>query len=382
MGLNIKRLGPNIWYLDVRVKKNGHQERIRERFAGSKQAAEERYMQLRRELQSGPELGLVTAGSTFADVLAYYREKRFTFSPQDKSRYDGLLKDLGPVPIPEFANKFDSYLSIKRKYPCKKTGKPPKPATLNRIIEMVRAAFNLAVEAEWLEKNPITKRRFPKAKEVARDRVLTSEEEERLMMIIAREAPHIAPLVRFALAVPCRKSELVNMRKADLDLINNAIRVRNGTTKNDDGTWKPIPPDQVGYFRSLPAECPYVFYRVEKGMCFPLGDFRKSWVKCLALAGISDFRLHDTRHASATRLVDNGTPEQVVNEIAGWKTNMLRTYYHRAGKKSLELVRFHSGSSLQDPEKGTLGVRFGKENAEKGLNSVEIGQVRANRSGS
>jgi integrase len=384
MGLNIKRIGPNLWFLDVRVKKNGHQERRRESFAGTKFEAEERYLKLRQELQLGPQLPLLSAGTTFADAMAYYREKRFTFSAQDKSRYDSLIRELGPIPIPEFANKFDRYLAIKRKYPCKKTGKPPKPATINRLVEMVRAAFNLAVEAEWLEKNPITKRRFPKAKEVARDRVLTLEEEGRLLLIVHREAPHIYPLIRFALAVPCRKSELVNMRIEDLDLINNAIRVRNGTTKNDDGTWKPIPPDQVPYFRSIPPGCPFVFYRVEAGRFFRLGDFRKSWTRCLLLAGITDFRLHDTRHASATRLVDNGTPEQVVNEIAGWKTNMLRTYYHRAGKKSLTLVRFTPGSNFQDPEheKGTLGVRFGLDPTEKGLNSVEKGVLQDRRSGS
>lgn len=95
-----------------------------------------------------------------------------------------------------------------------------------------------------------------------------------------------------------------------------------------------------------------------------------------------DFRLHDTRHASATRLVDNGTPEQVVNEIAGWKTNMLRTYYRRAGKKSLSLVRFHPGNNLQDPEKGTLGVHFRLEKGSKELILVEKGGLQDSRSGS
>ncbi len=382
MGLNIKRAGTNQWFLDVRVKKQGHQERKRESFSGTKQAAEERYLQIRKELRDGPQVAAVQVGTTFAHAMAYYREKRFTFSPQDKSRYDLLVRELGPVSIPDFANRFDTFLAIYRKYPIKKTGKAPKSATVNRLVEMARAAFNLAMEAEWIEKNPVTKRRFPKAKEVARDRVLTPEEESRLLLIVDQEAPHIAPLIRFALAVPCRKSEMVNMRREELDLFNNAIRVRNGTTKNDDGTWKPIPPDQVQYFRTLPVDCPYLFYRVEAGLYYPLGDFRKAWKRCLSLAGISDFRLHDTRHASATRLVDNGTPEQVVNEIAGWKTNMLRTYYHRAGKKSLSLVRFHPGNNHQDPEKGTLGVHFGLEKASKGLNSVEKGGLQDSRSGS
>ena len=139
------------------------------------------------------------------------------------------------------------------------------------------------------------------------------------------------------------------MRTEDLDLFRNAIRVRNGTTKNDQGCWKPVPPDMVAYFRSIPTQCPFLFYRFEKGSYRPLGDFKKAWKRCLRLAGIQGFRFHDSRHISATNLLDNGTPEQVVIAVAGWKTNMLRTYYHRSGKKSLELVRFTAtGGHLVD----------------------------------
>ncbi len=89
-------------------------------------------------------------------------------------------------------------------------------------------------------------------KEVTRDKVLSVIEIDRLLSVMEQNAPHILPLTHFALRVPCRRSELVNMRREDLDLFNNAIRVRNGTTKNDEGCWKPIPPDMVAHFRSLP----------------------------------------------------------------------------------------------------------------------------------
>jgi integrase len=148
-------------------------------------------------------------------------------------------------------------------------------------------------------------------------------------------------MVKYALQVPCRRSELLNMKREDLDLQNLAIRVRNGTTKNDAGVWKPIPPDMQAYFQSLPEGCPYLFYRSVRRGYKPIGDFKKAWSRCLGLAGIEDFRFHDTRHISATNLLDNGTPEHVVLQVAGWKTNMLKTYYHRDGKKALGLVRFN-----------------------------------------
>jgi len=209
----------------------------------------------------------------------------------------------------------------------------------------------MAVEAGFVAENPISKRRFPKFKEIPRDKVLTGEEEGRLLEIMAREAPHILPMVRFALQVPCRRSELVNMNRDDVNWFSNppSIRVRNGTTKSDQGMNKPIPPDLIGYFRSIPAGCPFLFYRMEKGVYKPLGDFKKAWTRCLHLAGIVGFRFHDTRHISASTMVDLGTPERVVMQIAGWLTPMLSDYYHRAGTNSLHLARFSS-------QRGTLGV--------------------------
>jgi hypothetical protein len=61
MALNILKLGPNEWFLDVRYKKNGKQFRQRETFAGTKQAAEERYLELKKGLRN-------EAGSFRADA--------------------------------------------------------------------------------------------------------------------------------------------------------------------------------------------------------------------------------------------------------------------------------------------------------------------------
>jgi integrase len=93
-------------------------------------------------------------------------------------------------------------------------------------------------------------------------------------------------------------------------------------------------------FQAIPSGCKYVFYRQDKNGYHGLGDFKNAWRRCLKIAGVNNFRFHDTRHCSASALIDNGTPEQVVMSIAGWKTNMLRVYYNREPKKTLDLVRF------------------------------------------
>lgn len=346
MGLNITRISQREWFLDVRVRRAGKECRKRETFYGTQAQAEERYFQVKRELKEGkPTLAVPPVSPlTFKDVLRLYRTDRGGIQPKDQCRYNRLESDLGPTSIAHLPRRMDEFLRLLRHEVSPRTKRPLSSGSINKFLIIAKAALNHAVTKEVIERNPITNGRFPLLRQVARDKVLTQEEIHRLLSNIQRWAPHIEWVSRFALQVPCRRSELVNMRREDLDLTHNAIRVRNGTTKNDQGIWKPIPPDMVDYFRSIPPECPWLFYRVKKGRFLPLGDFKRSWGRCLRLAGISGFRFHDTRHISATNLLDNGTPEQVVLQVAGWKTNMIRSYYHRSGKRSLALVSFSPGS--------------------------------------
>lgn len=360
MGLNITRIGQREWFLDVRVRRAGKEYRKRETFYGTKVEAEEKFFLLKRDLKGGREAGPTPLNQveTFGEALALYQEEKEGLKQKERGRFERLYRDLGHVPIPELPNRLDQYLKHVKATPSKKTRKAIASGTINRLVNLTKAALNMAVRKERLERNPITVGRFPRLKEVPRDKVLTEEEVDRLHAVIRKEASHLEAIVRFALQVPCRRSELVRMQISELDLVNHAIRVRNGTTKNDQGCWKPIPPDMTAYFRSIPPECPWVFYRVRKGRFLPLGDFKKAWGRCKRLAGIEDFRFHDTRHVSATALLDNGTPEQVVMTVAGWKTNMLRTYYHRAGKQALALVKFPSGSGHSVDASGMLKAKI------------------------
>ena len=259
---------------------------------------------------------------------------------------DTLKCDLGNVRIPEFPSRFEMYVRHLKTTESNR-GALRSAAAINRPIEIVKACFKLCVALELLSKNPITKQKFPLLDETPRDVVISESERSKLQEVVDKQAPHLSAIIKFAMQVPCRKSELVNMRREDLDLDKSAIRVKNGTTKNEEGVWKPIPPNMLDYFQSIPPESEFLFYRVVKGTgnaCpptyLPLGDFKNAWRSCREKAGLLRLHFHDTRHISATRLVNNGTPEQVVNTVAGWKTNMLRDYYHREPIAALDLVQF------------------------------------------
>jgi integrase len=329
------------WRLNVRIRVHGKIQAKKEIFTGTLERARGRAAELKKEIwKSCGSLKDTTTLSTFKDVAGVYMSGR-QFSPSHVAKINTIISDLGSIPLNVFPDRFKQYLLLRRREPSKTTGRQRSNADNNRRVEIVRAAFSVAVSQELLEKNPITKAKFPRLKEIPRDVSISELDRQRLLNVIDGEASHLSAVVRFALQVPCRRSELINMRREDLDMFNNCIRVRNGTTKNDAGTWKPIPPGMKDYFRNIPAGCPWLFYRQDAdGTFHPLGDFKRAWKRCRRLAGLPDLRVHDTRHFSATELVNNGTPEQVVMQVAGWKTNMLKNYYNRNPQKALELVQF------------------------------------------
>ena len=191
-----------------------------------------------------------------------------------------------------------------------------------------------------IESNPL--KHIEILKVTPRDIYLSELDRQRLLNVIELEAPHLSAIVRFALAVPCRKAELVNLHREDLDLIHNCIRVRHENAKGDNGSWKPIPPGLTEYFQNLPPGTDYLFYRQDRqGKFHPLGNFQRSWRRCLRLADIPDFHFHDTRHIAASDLLNNGNPEQLVCQIAGWKSgNMIKQYYHKDGLRAVQNVIF------------------------------------------
>lgn len=102
MGVNIDKLGPNKWLLDVRVKKSGKEIRKRETFPGSFIQAQERYFELRKCLKEEGGLKAPEPVSTFGDLLRLYKDRRSKLSAGQASKFNFLMNELGTVPISLF----------------------------------------------------------------------------------------------------------------------------------------------------------------------------------------------------------------------------------------------------------------------------------------
>ena len=348
-------MGPGKWHLHPAIMRNGQRYRRKETFNGSLRQAERRYLDLVAALEAEAVAPKNSSSLTFfKDALEFYTARR-TIHYNSITYIDVLKRDLGKIRIDELRKPLESYL-----FQLKTAGRAN--GTINKYIAHAKAALNFCLSQDMIQENPLKPVKVLRT--VPRDADLTPEERKKLLMILKKDYPHLWPIVNYCLQVPCRKSEMVNAKREDYNEFSQIIRIRNGTTKNDSGVWKPVPPDMVEYFKSIPADCPYLFFKklpigrqdviANRGRYryVPLGDFKRCWGDALTAAGISEFRFHDLRHVAATELVLKGNSERQIMDIAGWKTNMLSTYFHRGGMDSARTVKFG-----QDGVQ--LGVHFG-----------------------
>jgi integrase len=352
------KLSPNQWKIRVSVRVPGKDYPVckQEIFTGNKIEAELRRAEMIKEIRENGSRSLkIHHGvKNFSDVISLFCEKRGPFSASHQCKIDYLNRELGHVPIETFGDVFEQYLKVLKVTPTRR-GKR-SGASLNRYIEIARAAFGLVFNLGYVPENPVTKVRFPKLEEQRRDRYLTEEEELRVLNAIREYRPYLLSFVEYCLEVPCRKSELVKAKREQYNPFTGTIYIPD--SKADIPIHKPVPENLKSYFNSIPSDCPYLFFRQSKnGKYHPLGDFKKAWAYCLKKAGISDYRVQDTRHKAVTSLIELGNNENQVADVCGWtSTAMLKNYRHIDSLKSAQAIEFQKSSECSPEVKLPLAV--------------------------
>ena len=191
-----------------------------------------------------------------------------------------------------------------------------KIASVNRELEVLRAMLNYALQNEWLIKNPfaLTKGIISKAAEVQRDRVLSNDEEQRLLDVSVDRRAHLRPLLICALDTAMRRGEIFKMRWRDIDLLKNEICIPQTNTKTEVAR-------TAGVTTRLREELETLWEVSSKDLSktvFGLTDtIKTSFKSACEEAGITDFRFHDCRHTATTRMIASGSPHTEVMKITG-----------------------------------------------------------------
>lgn len=192
---------------------------------------------------------------------------------------------------------------------------PLSVASINRELSLMRAIFNFAKRNGWISRNPFEAGDplINIADEVKRERVLTFEEEERLLLACYGPREHLRPMLICALDTGLRKSEMLSLRWADIDLEAGLIHARSSTTKTRKARTVGITPRLREAFEQMrKLACGDL-----EALIFNQRDMKRAFATACNLAGIEDMRWHDLRHTATTRMVEGGLAPMIVMKLTG-----------------------------------------------------------------
>jgi integrase len=223
-----------------------------------------------------------------------------------------------------------------------------RAATVNRDLAVLRHQLKIASKRRLVSMDlPASIEMLEERKERRQPHILNFDEEERLLAV----APdHIRMLVILILETGLRsRSEALGLKWEDVDLANDAIRIRisktlagrrsvpiNSRCKAELLRWK----NRFGLHVS-----DFVFRR-DSDPQRHYADLRISWRKTLELAGLKQFWIYDLRHTFASRMLAAGVSQVFVAQIMGHSNpSILHIYakavddFRRAAVSQLEAFR-------------------------------------------
>jgi integrase len=196
-------------------------------------------------------------------------------------------------------------------------------SSVNRELELLRAMMRFAVRLGWLVRSPFEMGDplISKADETKRERVLSHDEERRLLdACLKRDKQgrqrwlHIRAILITALDTSARRDELFKLRWRDVNFANRTISIIAENCKT-------ARPRIVGMTHRVLSELTSLWEVSGKdleALVFGVTNTIKTgWKTVCREAGVEDYHWHDGRHTGTTRMVSTRQPSAVVMKVTG-----------------------------------------------------------------
>jgi len=210
-----------------------------------------------------------------------------------------------------------------------------KPRSINAIISAVKSFYDFLVEEGEVKGNPIISKRLRVAEEKGLPGFLTEEEEERLLAHLGELPYHVSLAFRTMLACGLRVSEATNLKPENVLLQQGGLFLLVKHGKGNKERIVPVTEAKV-------AEELLVFIQTKEPgeRLFGITDSTLKWhARNIRKATGIDFHSHRLRHTLATRLLAQGTPIDVVQEVLGHENiNTTRRYAKTAPERLFQLA--------------------------------------------
>lgn len=189
-------------------------------------------------------------------------------------------------------------------------------ATVNRELEALRRMLSVAKQEGWITQSPFERgdSLIAKADEAKRGRLLSKEEEARLLAACVEKREHLRAIIICALDTGMRRGEIFKLKWRDVDIEQATIVIQAFNTKT-------MKERSVGITERLRVELEHMWAVSPKDLdlfVFPVrATVKRSFASACEVAGINGLRFHDLRHTHATRLLNGGMQLASISRMLG-----------------------------------------------------------------
>lgn len=341
-----------LWTARVCYKNSNGKRTAIQQTAETKADARKILKQLLEKLGNGGREAVDAEKLTFNNLADYYEkhyakpakfiDDRKVEGMRDLGRVKGFIKQFrfyfGKMKIKQISYEeilsFRNYrLTIPTHY--KKTR---NIATMNRELSCLRRVFNIAIRQGWILRNPVNMGEplIDRSAERRRERILTLEEEKRLLDVCKGRRKHLRPLIICLLDTGARRGETFKLKFDDIDFQNRLITYQALNTKT-------LKTRQVALTNRVYEELLKLWENSDKkgnSLVFNFKCVKTAFENACKDAGIETGRpfgitLHSLRHTAATRLVKGQLPIQMVSRILSHKNPQTTYRYLSANDETL-----------------------------------------------
>jgi integrase len=295
-----RRAGSKIWWMDFT-----HQgQRVRQS-TGTEDKAEARQAEARARIEV-KQARAAPSRWRLRHLLGQYWEGRAKHAKNHATilyQMEALSEQLGPNSFVAdiSASTLVTYVEARRigrvrEVAGKQVAQLRSPASINRELELLRAAMNFAADVHGQPVPRIVWTKIKLKEADKRVRYLTLAEYQRLLAAASDDEMRL--MVTLACASGLRRENLRGVDWNQIDLLNGRITVvaKGGINREVRLSGEPLET-----LRRYAAEALRKTKDQKlKGPAFPMPNWRKRWERTRTAAGIANYRWHDHRHTFAS----------------------------------------------------------------------------------
>lgn len=277
---------------------------------------------LKKLLAALPDKSLKQFQDEYIEAIKYTHKVSY-IERSVKPAFRSLLKFTGNIPISnlniKLLEKYFSTTFYRSKY------------TTALYYRVIKAAFNKAIDWNYLDSNPLSKIKLPK---IQKGKPIFISESELQTILDYVDPKNLRNIYKFAFYTGLRAGEIINLQWNCVNLKKNILQIgdENFQTKSNEIRFIPIaePAREIllNLFPSVLKTKNNFVFKKNNGFPFTVNYLSKQFKKAIKQTNLNQrIHLHSLRHGFASNLVQKGVPLTVIKELLGHSSVSITEIY-------------------------------------------------------